>query len=294
MSFDLKAFAATPRLTDGVYGTELQKAGLRKPGGCLELLNLESPSAIEAVARSYVRAGSDVIMTNSLMAHRFGLAPYGLENKASEIAQAAAEIACRATAGTEVKVFGSFGPSGKIVMMGEVNEQELFDSFAQTARALATGGASAIVLETFNDLAEAEIALMAVKSVCDLPVVVSLAFAFGPDKTATMMGNTPADLAAMCKAKGAAAIGANCGIGPDVAVRLAQMLRAASDTPVWIKPNAGLPVVQNGKTIFPMNPEEFASFVPALVQAGADFLGGCCGCGPDHIQATAQALQRLD
>jgi 5-methyltetrahydrofolate--homocysteine methyltransferase len=288
MPLDLKIYASRVRLTDGVYGTEFQKLGL-PAGTCLEMLNLERPAAVEAIARSYVQAGSDVIMTNTLMAHRFGLSSHGLANRAAQIARAGAQIACRAAAAAATKVFGSFGPSGKIVMMGEVSEAELADAFAETAGALTAGGAEAIVLETFNDLAEARIALQAVKSVCNLPVIVSLAFAFGPDKTATMMGDTPADLAAMAKANGADAIGANCGIGPDVAVRLAEMLRAASDLPIWIKPNAGLPVVKDGKTAFPMGPEEFASFIPAIISAGANFIGGCCGCGPKHIQAACRA-----
>jgi methionine synthase I (cobalamin-dependent) len=288
---DLHAFAAVPRVTDGVYGTEFHKAGLAA-GTCMEELNLDSPGAVEAVARSYVRAGCDIIMTNTLMGHRFGLAPHGLSGRAAEIARAAAEIACRASAGSDARVFGSFGPSGKVVMMGEVNEQELAAAFAETATALAEGGAEAIVLETFNDLVEARIALRAIKGICGLPVIVSLAFAYGPDKTRTMMGDSPADLAAMAAAEGADAIGANCGVGPDVAVRLTELLRASSRLPIWIKPNAGLPVVKEGKTVFPMGPEEFASYVPKLIAAGASFIGGCCGCGPEHIRAVSAAVRR--
>lgn len=284
MSLDLKSFAAKVRVTDGVYGTELQKQGLLA-GGCAELLNLAHPAAVEAVARSYVQAGSDVIMTNSLVAHRFGLAAHGAAGRAAQIARAAAEISCRAAKGTAAEVLGSFGPTGKVLMMGEVSEDDVAAAFGETAAALAEGGAEAIVLETFNDLAEAEVALKAAKQACGLPVVVSLAFAYGPDKTRTMMGNTPADLAAMAVANSADAVGANCGIGPDVAVRLTAMLREACDLPIWIKPNAGLPVVKDGKTTFPMGPAEFASFVPALIAAGASFIGGCCGCGPEHIRA---------
>ena len=283
MTIDLREFARQPRLSDGVYGTELSARGLLD--GCAERLNLSDPGAVEAVARSYVDAGADVIMTNSLMAHRFGLAPHGLEGWADRIARAAAQISCRAARGTGAKVFGSFGPSGKVLMMGEVSEAEVAQSFAQTASALASGGAEAIVLETFNDLAEARLALRAAKGATGLPVVVSLAFAYGPDRTCTMMGDRPEDLAAMAAAEGADAIGANCGVGPDVAVTLARMLRGASDLPVWIKPNAGLPVVKDGRTVFPMGPEEFASHVPAMIEAGANFIGGCCGCGPGHIAA---------
>jgi methionine synthase I (cobalamin-dependent) len=286
---DWKACTSKIRITDGVYGTELQKSGLLH-GRCAESLNLDNAAAVEAVAKSYIAAGSEIVMTNSLMAHRFGLAAHGLETRAAEIASSAAKIARRAAEGTPAKVFGSFGPSGKILMTGEVDESQLATAFAETAAALAEGGSEAIVLETFNDLAEARVALRAVLKVCRLPVVVSLAFAFGPHKTATMMGDTPADLARMAAEEGADAVGANCGIGPDVAVTLAKMLRESSGLPVWIKPNAGLPVVAGGCTTFPMGPEEFASYAPAIAEAGANFIGGCCGCGPAHIRALRKIL----
>ncbi len=293
MTLDLRTFARKVRVTDGVYGTQLQAAGLMAAGACAEPLNADNPAAVEAVAQSYVEAGADVIMTNSFMAHRFGLEPYGAADRAAELAEAAAKIARKAAAETDVKVFGSFGPTGKIVMMGEVSEEEFSAAFAETADALARGGAEAIVLETFNELAEAEIALKAVKSACDLPVVVSMAFAYGPNKSATMMGNTPAELAAMAEANGAAAVGANCGVGPVEYVRVAEMLRAATNLPIWIKPNAGLPVVADGVTTFPMGPAEFADFVPKLIAAGANFIGGCCGCGPEHIRAIKAVVDTM-
>jgi methionine synthase I (cobalamin-dependent) len=289
MALNLKSFSGTCRVTDGVYGTEFQKMGLLG-GCCSESLNLVKPEAVQAVARSYVMAGSDVVMTNTLLAHRFGLAPYGLAGRTTEIAQAAAEIACRATEGTQIKVFGSFGPTGKIVMMRETSEDEIASAFAETTRALAAGGAQAIVLETFNELAEARIALAAAKSVCDLPVILSMAFAFGPDKCATMMGESPEDLVKMANENGADAVGGNCGVGPEEAVRVVERLHAATQLPVWTKPNAGLPVVKEGRAVFPMNPSEFAAFAPDLRRAGASFIGGCCGAGPDHIRAVRRAL----
>ncbi|KPK86808.1 MAG: hypothetical protein AMJ81_00255 [Phycisphaerae bacterium SM23_33] len=289
MLLDLKSFAGEVRVTDGVYGTELQKRAL-SAGGCPELLNAADPAAVEAVARSYVAAGSDVIMTNTLGANRFMLDAYAAAGRAAELAGAAAVISTRAAKGTGTKVFGSFGPTGKIVMTGDVPEEDFYAAFAETAEGLARGGAEAIVLETFNELAEAEIALKAAKQASGLPVVVSMVFAYGPDKAATMMGETPADLAAMAQAGGADAIGANCGVGPEPYVAVARMLREASELPIWIKPNAGLPVLKDGRTSFPMGPEEFASFVPKLVEAGANFIGGCCGTTPKHIRAIRKAV----
>jgi len=289
MAFDLKSYAQTVRVTDGAYGTQLEReAGW--PGVCPEMLNFDNPGAVESVARGYVDAGSDVIQTNTLSANRFAMEPYGLDDRVAELAEAAALIANRAAAGTDVKVFGSFGPTGKIVMMEQVSEERLAGAFAQTAEALAWGKADALVLETFNELAEAEIALKAVKSVCDLPVVVSMTFASGSDSICTMMGNKPADLAAMAKANGADAVGANCGVGPQPYVRVARMLRDATNLPVWIKPNTGLPVTRRGRTTFPMGPDEFASFVPDLIAAGANFIGGCCGASLEHIRAIREAV----
>jgi len=289
MTLCLKSFTAKVRVTDGVYGTALQKKGL-SAGGCPELMNTDNPQVVRSVARSFVEAGSDVIMTNSLGANRFMLAPHGVAERAAELAEAAAAIAKEAVEGTDVKVFGSFGPTGKIVMMGEASEDELSAAFAETAEALARGGADAIVLETFSELAEAEIAVKAVKEVCELPVVVSMTFGYGPNKTRTMMGTAPVELAAMAQACGADAVGANCGVGPESHVRVTKMLAEATELPIWIKPNAGLPVVEDGKTVFAMGPGQFASFVPRLIKAGVNFIGGCCGTTPDHIKAVRKAV----
>jgi 5-methyltetrahydrofolate--homocysteine methyltransferase len=286
MALDLKSFAKTVRVLDGAWGTELQKRGL-KPGACPELMNVENPSAVEAVARSYVEAGADVVLTNTFGANRFVLERHGLGGRVAELACAAVSVARKAAKGSRALVFGSIGPTGKVVMMGEVQGEQIFAAFEETAAALARGGADALVLETFNELAEAEIALDAAKAACRLPVIVSLTFGFGPEKTGTMMGNKPEDLAKL----DADAFGANCGVGPEVYVTVAKMLRAATQKPIWIKPNAGLPSVVEGKTAFPMGPEEFGTFVPKLIAAGANFVGGCCGTTPEHIRAVKKALR---
>ncbi len=213
MNDSLATFAQTVRVTDGAWGTELQKLGL-DPGVSPELWNTENPSAILAVATSYARAGSDVILTNTFGANRFVLAPQGVGDQAAELAEIGTAISRRA-AGDDVKVFASMGPTGKIVMMGDVPPEEILAAFADQAAALARGGADAIVLETFNELAEIKLAMQAVGEACDLPVIASMTFASGPDGTRTMMGDSPADLAAAAEAAGANAVGANCGAGPD-------------------------------------------------------------------------------
>jgi methionine synthase I (cobalamin-dependent) len=297
MSLDIRTFAAKVRVADGAWGTQLQQRGL-PAGSPPEVWNVQSPSVVEAVARAYVQAGADVILTNSFGANRFVLGGIGAESRVAELAEAAARISKRAAIASRrpegAKVFGSIGPTGQIVMMEQVPKERLSAAFKEAAEALSWGGADAIVLETFNELDEAMIALEAARAACDLPVILSMTFSSGPDKTCTMMGNKPADVAKAARRAGAAGVGANCGVGPANYVNVARMLREAADLPVWVKPNAGLPVMApSGKTTFPMGPDEFAGYVGALVQAGANFVGGCCGTTPAHIAAVRKAVDGL-
>jgi len=290
MTLDVRSFVATVRLTDGAWGTQLQSHGL-SAGTRPQVWNLENASDVEAVAASYVEAGSDVILSNTFGANRFVLASHGAEDRVAELAEAGAALS-RKAAGGKVKVFASIGPTGKIVMMGDTPEEELAEAFSESASAVARGGADAIVLETFNELAELKIALSAARAACELPVVASMTFASGPEGGNTMMGDSPSDLVSVARTCGAAAVGANCGTGPDNYVKVAERFRGETDLPIWIKPNAGLPVVSDGRTVYPMGPEEFASFVPKLIAAGANLIGGCCGTTPAHVRAAREALAR--
>lgn len=291
MALDIKTFATSLRVTDGAWGTELQNRGL-PAGSPPELWNVEAPPTVRAVAQSYVEAGSEVILTNTFGGNRLVLSSHGLDGRAAELSEAGAAIS-RLAAGNDAKVFASMGPTGKIVMMGEVSAEAVTSAFAEQAAALARGGADAIVLETFNELAEIKLAMAAVRNACDLPVVASMTFASGPEGTNTMMGDSPADLAAAAEAAGVDAVGANCGTGPDNYVKVAALLRQATALPVWIKANAGLPRVVGGRTTFPMGPDEFASFVGALAGSGANFIGGCCGTTPEHLRAIRAAVDVL-
>jgi len=292
MAFDLKRFVEKLRVSDGAWGTQLQAAGL-PPGGAPELWNAENPDAVEAVARSYVEAGSDCILTNSFTGNRFLLERHGAGDRAAELMSSAVAISRRA-ANEAVRVFASMGPTGKIVMMEEVPAAEIVAAYAELAAPAADAGADAVVLETFNELDELKLAHEGVRRGCALPVICSMTFGSGPDGTATTMGNTPADLAAAAEEAGAAAIGANCGVGPGNYVRVAELLRAASELPVWIKPNAGMPRIgPGGQTVFRMGPEEFTGHVPDLAAAGARIIGGCCGTTPEHIRLVREAVDRL-
>jgi 5-methyltetrahydrofolate--homocysteine methyltransferase len=291
MAFDLSQYVGEPKISDGAWGTQLASAGL-PAGACTESWNLDNPSAVEAVARSYVDAGSDLILTNTFGANRFLLDRHGLGRQVEDICREGAAISRRA-AGDDVKVFGSIGPTGKIVMTGDVDPEELEEAFFVAARGLLAGGADAIVLETFNELDEITAALSGAKRAGGLPVVASMTFSHGADQSRTMMGNSPADLVALARRGGASAVGANCGVGPANYVAIAAALHAAAGgMPVWIKPNAGVPRLgPGGKTVFPMGPDEFAAFADKLLAAGANILGGCCGTTPEHIRTLCKVVR---
>jgi len=289
MALDLKTYAKETRITDGAWGTELQRRGL-PPGDSPELWNVENPDAVEAVARGYIEAGSEIILTNTFGANQYVLARHCQADRVPELAEAGVVIS-RRTAGNDAKVFASVGPTGKIVMVEEVSHEEFISVYAETASAITRAGPDAIVLETFTELEELALALQAVRQCCDLPVVASMSFTAGPDGTATVMGNQPEELVQIARDYGANAVGANCGIGPDNHVRVAIPLRVVTALPVWIKPNAGVPEIgADGKSRFPVSPEDFADYVPRLVEAGANFIGGCCGTTPGHIRALRQRL----
>lgn len=279
-----------PVLTDGAWGTELQKRGLGV-GECPDAWNLSHPAEVSEVARRYSEAGSRVVLTNTFRANSISLAQCDLAERTAEINRVGVELSKKA-AGTAL-VFGSVGPSGKILSAGEVSAQDLLLAFRTQAEALATGGADAVLLETFSELEEASIALQAAKAT-GLPVIVSFAFDTGRNKDRTMTGVTPERAAAAMTEAGADAVGANCGVGIAQVVELCRRMRSATHLPLWMKPNAGLPEVIGGVVEYRVTPEQFASAVPLLRDAGASFIGGCCGTNPDFIRAAAAALSPCD
>lgn len=281
---------AGPALTDGAWGTELQKLGLA-PGEIGDLWNLSQPDKVAAVAQSYVNAGSRIILTNTFRSNRIALRDHTSLAKLKDINRAGVEIS-RTAAGQRSLVFASMGPSGKMLMAEEVTEQELADAFGEQALALAEAGADALVMETMSDLSEAIIALEAGNRT-GLPVVVCMVFDSGKDRDRTLTGVTPEHAAKELTAAGADVVGANCGKGIDGFLGICQRLHAATDLPIWIKSNAGLPRVSGDSVVYDMSAEGFASYVPKLVSAGASFVGGCCGTNPEFIRAMAKCLQSL-
>lgn len=279
----------SPVVTDGAWGTQLQARGLPS-GDCPDAWNLSHPELVEEVPRAYMAAGSRIVLTNTFRANRVALAGYGLADQTAAINGAGGEISVRAAEG-RATVFGSIGPSGKLLVAGEVTAEELQDAFAEQATALAAAGVDALVIETMSDLSEAKLAVEAAQGT-GLPVVACMLFDSGQQKDRTMMGTTAEQAARELTACGADVIGANCGQGIESYVEVCRQLHAATDRPIWIKANAGVPELEGGQVVYRTTAEQFASHGPALVAAGASFIGGCCGTGPDYITALKQRLGR--
>jgi 5-methyltetrahydrofolate--homocysteine methyltransferase len=273
-------------ITDGAWGTEFQKLGLAL-GQPSDLWNLTRPEAVEAVARSYVEAGSRVILTNTFRSNPIALAGHGEVEKAVKLNRRGAELSRRAAGGVAC-VFASLGPTGKVLAAGEIDVQTVTDAFRIQAEALAAAGADALLFETFSDVEEARLAVRAARP-AGLPIIVSFAFDSGKNKDRTMMGVNPETAARAMAEEGVDAVGANCGAGPELFPSICRRLKEASGLPVWIKPNAGMPTIEAGQAVYTMKPDTFASHLPALVEAGASFVGGCCGTSPAFVRALVRA-----
>jgi 5-methyltetrahydrofolate--homocysteine methyltransferase len=280
--------AGGPVVTDGAWGTQFQTHGLT-PGELADTWNVSRPGLVEEVARGYVEAGSRVILTNTFRSNRITLEAHGLAAQTAELNLAGVQISRRAADGGAL-VFASMGPSGKLLMNGEVNEEQLAVALEEQAQALAAGRPDAIVIETMSDLAEAVIAVRAAAAT-GLPVVACMVFDAGRNKDRTMMGNSPEQTAQELTEAGADVIGSNCGQGIEGYVPVCRRMKAATDRPIWIKANAGLPEFAGGKTVYTTTPADFASHVPALIEAGASFIGGCCGTTPEFIRSVCQAVR---
>lgn len=274
-------------LTDGAWGTQLQARGL-EPGACPDAWNLLYPDRVEQVGRAYVDAGAQVILTNTFRANRVALAHYGMANRVEAINRAGVEISRRA-AGDRACVFASVGPTGKLLMTGEISEKDIRAAFEEQTGALAASGADGIVIETMSDLDEAKLAVAASQA-AGLPVVACMSFESGRNHDRTTMGVTPEEAATELLAAGADVIGGNCGQGAEAYLAICARLSAATELPVWIKPNAGLPELTPSGVQYHETPETFAGHAKALVQAGASFIGGCCGTTPEFIRAVAHVL----
>lgn len=281
-------------VADGAWGTMLQSAGL-KGGDCPELWNATHPDEVFAIAKSYVDAGANLIETNSFGGNRFKLGHYGLEDRTVELNRVAAQIS-RNAAGDDHFVMGSIGPSGKLLLMEEVTPEGLYEAFREQAVALEAGGADALVIETMSDLEEALLAVKAAKENTHCEIICTMTFEkTGEESYHTIMGISPADMVTAMIQAGVDILGTNCGNGIGEMAAIAREIRKADPhIPILVQANAGIPVYQEGKTVFPDTPETMASEVEALVLAGAHIVGGCCGTNPDHIRRIARVVESIN
>ncbi|MBR2215671.1 MAG: homocysteine S-methyltransferase family protein [Selenomonadaceae bacterium] len=277
-------------ILDGAMGTMLQAGGL-KQGACPELMNVENPEVVQKIHAAYLAAGANIIETNTFGASPLKLSHYGLSDRADELNAAAVGIARKAIVASSLpgKIAGSMGPTGRFVYpLGDLDFEVAYQNFRRQARALAEAGADYLIIETCIDLQEMRAALLAAKDVCDLPIICQLSYS---EDGRTVTGTDPLSAAVTLAAMGADIIGANCSLGPKQLLPIVEELFAATNKPVSVLPNAGMPFLERGVTKFPMQPEEFGTWGRKLAEAGASFIGGCCGTTPAHIKCLADALQ---
>lgn len=281
-------------VSDGAWGTLLQARGLN-PGDCPELWCVERPDDVRDIARRYFDAGADMVETNSFGGTRFKLEHFGLAGRVAEINERAAALS-REAAGPDRHVIASVGPTGKMLLMGDVTEEELSEAFREQLSALEKGGADACCMETFAATDEAVLAVRAAKEHTALEVICTFTF----ERTLrgdfrTMMGVGPAEMARALLDAGADIVGTNCGNGMEaMASIVAEIREAAPSAPILVHANAGKPVNIGGVDVFPESPEQMAANAMKVVKAGASIVGGCCGTTPDHIRAIKTAVRNME
>lgn len=274
---------------DGAMGTMLQERGL-KAGACPEEMNLTAPEVVASVHREYADAGADIIVTNSFGGSRLKLAHYGLEDRVHEINARAVELA-RKAAGPDRFVAASIGPTGRFLRpVGDADFDEMVEAFGQQVRAFAEAGADLITLETFLDIAELRAAVIACREFSDLPVMALMTF---EDEGRSVLGTSPEAAAVTLEALGVSVVGSNCGLGVEGIYQMLERMRSVCSLPLIAQPNAGLPQLVDGQTVFNASPEDMVVYHRQLLDIGVRVVGGCCGTTPAHIRAMRQALESL-
>jgi methionine synthase I (cobalamin-dependent) len=271
-------------ITDGAWGTELQRLGL--PSGLIpDSWNISHPERVAAVAESYSEAGSEVILTNTFRANAIAMS--GSTPAELDVINRVGVAISKRSAPNSL-IFASIGPTGKLLVSGDVSPEQVAAAFTAQSESLAAAGADALLIETMSDIEEARLAVLAAKRT-GLQVIVSFVFDTGRGKDRTLTGATPESVANAMVEEGADVIGANCGVGVETAAGICRRLRSACSLPIWIKPNAGMPTLQGGEIHYSTSAEYFASHFIGLQQAGAAFIGACCGSNPDFIRALISA-----
>ena len=280
-------------VVDGAMGTMLQRAGMPSEQ-CPEELNVTNPEMVLAVHTAYVTVGAQCISTNTFGGSRPKLAEYGLEDRLEELNRAGVRLARQAGA---QHILADVGPTGLVMQpLGPATFDEVFAVFAEQIAALSAERPDAIALETFTDIAEIRCALLAARSVTDLPVIASMAF--GLSGRTELSATDPETAAVVLGACGAAAVGMNCGLGPEQMLPLVADMVNATDLPVVVQPNAGLPTLVNGETRFPGTADEMGRYAARFVEVGAAMVGSCCGSSPSYtgaiVDEVGSALVKAD
>jgi len=282
---------------DGGYGTMLFAAGLLN-GACPELWNDTHADVVAGIHKGYFDAGSDIVETNTFGATRLKLDEYHIGDRTRELNVKGARLA-RGVAPAGGYVAGSIGPTSRLpldyALDNGVTDEEYEVTFREQAEALAEGGVDLFAVETMMFPQEATAAIRACRAAApDLPVMATMFFQYedGNDRDRTMWGESPADVAKSLLAAGADVVGMNCGRGPDRAIVIIREMRAATDAPLIAYPNAGLPVTTSGTVTYELGPEAMVRDYPALLDAGCNIVGACCGSDPEHIRLIADLVRR--
>lgn len=271
---------------DGATGTNLQKAGM-PAGVCPELWILEHPRVLLELQRSYVEAGTQILYAPTFSGNAIKLEEYGVRNRLKEINQRLVALSRRA-AGDNCLVAGNLTMTGRsLAPVGDLDFEELVDCYKEQVRAIAEAGVDLFVIETMMSIQECRAAVLAVKETCDLPVFVTITL---EGNGRTLYGTDPVTALVTMEALGVEAFGINCSCGPDRLIPIVKELSEYAGIPLIAKPNAGLPRLENGRTVFDMPKEEFAEHMAALAEAGASVLGGCCGTDPSYIAAMKKCV----
>jgi 5-methyltetrahydrofolate--homocysteine methyltransferase len=285
-----KLLTEKPLVCDGAMGTMLQANGLLA-GHCPEELNVSKPDILASIHKAYFDAGADLVETNTFGGNWFRLNAYGFGQKVDEYNRVAAEIACSVRPEGKL-VAGSLGPTGEFIKpMGILTQEQLAETFEQQIEALCRGGIDVLFVETMMDINEAMAGLLAAKKVDkDLPVVVSMTFDQIYHDFRTMMGQKPQDMIDSLISAGADVIGSNCGKGMDEMTNLMILLRDKTNHPLLAQANAGLPIVEGEKVVYPESPEQRGNSVKKLLDIDINIIGGCCGTTPEHIKAIRKVV----
>lgn len=276
-------------ILDGATGSNLQKAGM-PVGVCPEQWILENREVLIKLQQDYVAAGSDILYAPTFTANRIKLEEYGLQDSLEEMNRELVAIS-REAAGGKALVAGDLTMTGQqLYPIGDLMFEDLVNIYKEQAKIIAEAGADLFVVETMMSLQECRAAVLAIREVCELPIMVSLTY--NPDGR-TLYGTEPATAAVVLQSLGADCIGINCSTGPEDMIVPVQQMAEYAAIPILAKPNAGLPELENGVTVYKTTPEEFAAWGKKLVEAGASVMGGCCGTTPEHIRALKEAIKDM-